>query len=352
MKMLTTFLFFASLFLTTTVFATDVGVFYYPGWNKPEVSDGWEKIRKFSDREPLLGWYEEGADNITKMQIDWWRRYGIDYVAYDWYWDKGSGPKNRTYAIDSFIRNSQASGVEFALLWANHTDTPVSYEDFDSIVNYWLEHYFRNSNYKKIDDMPVVFIFSPEFLDRDARKFGSNSRILLDRARTAAKKSGFKDIYFVGATQPNLQQISVDLPDQGYNALSAYNYQNASGPDLSKRALSENYNELSSGYIQNWKFIINNSKLPYIIPVTSGWDKRPWGGSVISAHDNSNSTPDSFFDHLVQAKKTLAANPEKTLGVVVCCWNEFGEGSYIEPTKKFGFEYLEKLRMVFGAKAQ
>ena len=34
---------------------------------------------------------------------------------------------------------------------------------------------------------------------------------------------------------------------------------------------------------------------------------------------------------------------------VICCWNEFGEGSYIEPTKKDGFSYLEKVKKVFGS---
>jgi hypothetical protein len=33
---------------------------------------------------------------------------------------------------------------------------------------------------------------------------------------------------------------------------------------------------------------------------------------------------------------------------VICCWNEFGEGSYIEPTQKNGFSYLEKIKKVFG----
>lgn len=337
----------ASLFVITAN-ATDVGVFYYPGWNKPEVSDGWEKIRPYKDREPLLGWYKEGSDSVTKTQIGWWKKYGIDYIAYDWYWDKGTGTKNRTYAIDSFIRNSQDSGVEFTLLWANHTNTPVSYKDFDSIVDYWISHYFKEPNYKKINGMPVIFIFSPEFLERDALKFGATPRELLNRARETAKKSGLTGIYFVGTAQPNKQQISVVLPEQSYDALSAYNYHSASGPDLSKRPLSSSFKELSDGYAQNWKFIIKNSRLPYIIPLTSGWDKRPWGGSPLMSHDNSTSTPESFSDHLKQAKLILASSPNKMLDrVIICCWNEFGEGSYIEPTKKFGFKYLEQIKKTF-----
>lgn len=330
---------------TFSASAADVGVFYYPGWNKPGVADGWSKIKPFKDREPLLGWYKEGTDAPTKTQISWWKKYGINYIAYDWYWDKDTGHKNRTYAIDSFIKNSQGSGVEFTLLWANHTDTPDSYQQFDEIVNYWISNYFHQKNYKMIDGKPVVFIFASHFLERDAQKFGATTKELLNRARNAAVKSGLKGIYFIGSAEPNKQLLSETLPDQTYDALSAYNYQSASGPNLHNRQLSSSYKELSEGYTQNWKFIIENSSLPYIISVTSGWDKRPWGGSAVASHDNSTSTPETFEKHLRDAKSLLLAHPNKTLNsVVICCWNEFGEGSYIEPTKKFGFKYLEQIK--------
>ena len=37
--------------------------------------------------------------------------------------------------------------------------------------------------------------------------------------------------------------------------------------------------------------------------------------------------------------------------LVFCCWNEFGEGHYIEPTRGYGFDYLDVIRDTFtGAK--
>lgn len=132
----------ASTLIAGSATAADVGVFYYPGWNRPNI-DGWEKIKPHPEREPLLGWYKEVSDKITKTQIGWMEKYGINFIAYDWYWDQGTGVKNRTYAIDSFIRNSKNSTVEFSLLWANHTNTPESYEQYDEIVDYWINHYFK-----------------------------------------------------------------------------------------------------------------------------------------------------------------------------------------------------------------
>ena len=42
-----------------------------------------------------------------------------------------------------------------------------------------------------------------------------------------------------------------------------------------------------------------------------------------------------------KVKKTLRTG-------IICCWNEYGEGSYIEPTKAFGMQYLERVKKVFA----
>jgi hypothetical protein len=32
---------------------------------------------------------------------------------------------------------------------------------------------------------------------------------------------------------------------------------------------------------------------------------------------------------------------------MICCWNEYLEGNYIEPTEGHGFRYLEAIKEVF-----
>lgn len=323
----------------------DIGVYYYPGWDQP--NDPWQKIKPFKDREPLLGWYKEGSAENTKIQIDWMHQYGINFVIYDWYWDNIHGV-NRTHAIDSFSRLKDTHDIKFTLLWANHTGTPSSLKQFDDIVQYWIDHYFRAPGYKKIDGKPVVFIFSSELLERDARNFGSNANELLERARDRAIQEGLPGIYFVGSIKAGDRFSQEILPLQNYDALSAYNYQLNAAEKLSERRPSASYKELSDGYEQAWNSALSASKLPYLIPVTSGWDKTPWGGSESPNHDNSSSTPEQFRLHLESAKSLITSEPKKTLStVVICCWNEYGEGSYIEPTKKYKFQYLEQIKNTF-----
>ena len=83
--------------------------------------------------------------------------------------------------------------------------------------------------------------------------------------------------------------------------------------------------------------------------MTSGWDKRPWGGSKDPFHDNSLSSPTEFEAHLRAGRDLISNNQILKGGLgVICCWNEFGEGSFIEPTKAKQFHYLDKVRSVFG----
>jgi hypothetical protein len=93
-----------------------------------------------------------------------------------------------------------------------------------------------------------------------------------------------------------------------------------------------------------------DNKYRYITPVTSGWDKRPWGGSEDPLHDNSFSTLSQFKDHLIAAKNSIDISYEHVgqRMLVICCWNEYGEGSVIEPTKTNKFDYLEVVKEIFA----
>jgi len=78
-----------------------------------------------------------------------------------------------------------------------------------------------------------------------------------------------------------------------------------------------------------------------------GWDSRPWKSHPFFWSDN---TPEKFRELCRRAKDVMdssaTAGPEKTTGIF-CCWNEFGEGHYIEPNRGSGFSYLDAIREVF-----
>src|SRR3546814_2796413 len=81
-------------FVTSAVHAAEkpyqVGVYYFPGWKDGASADRpfpWSQIKPFPEREPMLGWYQEGKPEVTETHLQWMHAYGIDFVAYDWYWN-------------------------------------------------------------------------------------------------------------------------------------------------------------------------------------------------------------------------------------------------------------------------
>jgi hypothetical protein len=329
----------------------NIGVYYFPGWHSPVwpriIKDQpWDPIKPYPEK-PLLGWYDDGDDAVVSRQLTWMKQYGITFVVYDWYWTNLNNGVVLEEPINAHLRSSAGASMDFAILWSNHSNVPSSLSQFDEVVHYWIQNYFSHSNYYRIDGQPVVYIFDRNALDQDAIKFRSRAEELLARAKKMAKAAGYRGIYFVACSQAYAPEVN-KTASSGYSAISAYNYHYGLSGVYDNPRPSHSYQELEDGYSETWTWMINNSKLPYMIPVTSGWDKRPWGGSPDPKHDNSESTPITFRDQLLRAKSIIDKNPQKTLKtMMICCWNEYGEGSYIEPTEKFGFDYLNQIRDVF-----
>ncbi|TVT78565.1 MAG: hypothetical protein FHP92_01555 [Denitromonas halophila] len=328
-----------------------IGTYYFPGWKDHQVGAPspfpWRRIQKFPEREPVLGWYDEGKSEVMAEQLAWMKSHGIDFVVFDWYYGRGQKVMLE-HALATYMRSPARKGMRFSLLWANHSGMPENMGDWRAMVSYWVKYYFPRTDFLRIDGKPVVFVFSADYLSKQAAKFGATTRELMESAQVLARESGLPGIAFVAGTGAYLSMIDRYASDSGYSAFSTYNYH--SGPMAPLDTPSHSFADLDLGYRAHWQRFAEKGSLPLIVPMTSGWDKRPWGGSKDPAHDNSMGSPEEFGAHLDAAKVFMDENPALTRRMgVICCWNEFGEGSYIEPTKKDGFRYLEEVKRVFGA---
>jgi hypothetical protein len=94
--------------------------------------------------------------------------------------------------------------------------------------------------------------------------------------------------------------------------------------------------------------------LPYYPNVTMGWDSSP--RTVQSdVFDNlgypftptlGGNTPEAFRQGLEDVRAFLQTQPHKMLNINA--WNEWTEGSYLEPDTEYGMGYLEAIRNVFS----
>jgi hypothetical protein len=327
----------------------EIGVFYFPGWRSQ--SRYWKDIKglpdsrspnvPWSDREPLLGYYAEEDIKVAELHIEWASQYGVTFFAYDWYWDGKSTYLN--HAVDNFLKASNNSKLKFSLLWANHSDVPKSLKEFDEMVAFWLKYYLVHPQYYRIDEKPVVFVFSNRHLDADAKKFGWTVDMLLKRADGMARNASLPGIFFIATTNAKPgDELENQLVGQGYSAYSGWNYVQSKN----KNQMAD-YQSMVDTY-QDFYKAANNTKgaLPYIAPASPGWDSRPWIGTAAVVRENP--TPEKFKQMLLGAKQLIDSNKTRVPNIVMIeAWNEFGEGAYIEPTKKWGFEYLKTISDVF-----
>lgn len=348
------FLFFCVTSFNLQASEYDIGVYYFPGWKDNAIGgpypNPWGKIKPYPERKPILGWYREGDVSIMDKQLGWMADSGINYVVFDWLW----ASNNKGYlehAIDAYGYAKNRKRVSFAVLWANHTDYIFSKGQLTALIKYWCDRFFKKNEYKRLNDRPVVFIFSARVLNNNLQKIGMTSAEFFKYADNIAKARGFKGISFIAGTGAADPQIDYSQAS-GYSGFSAYNYHSPATYRLPNNSsnMSHSYLELDHAYQDHWAWLLTHSSGILILPLTSGWSKTPWGGSADPMHDNSIGTPIEFEHHLLAAKKVLDTHPDKTKKMaVICCWNEYGEGSFIEPHSKYGFAYLEKIHAVFAS---
>src|ERR1700749_2304011 len=54
-----------------------VGAFMCPLWNMHERAGMWDPVKKYPEREPILGYYHEGDTSVTDWEIKFALEHGI-----------------------------------------------------------------------------------------------------------------------------------------------------------------------------------------------------------------------------------------------------------------------------------
>ena len=316
----------------------EVGVYYFPGW---KTWHQWFPILAFPERKPVLGWYREGEPEVADWHIKWAVEHGITFFVYDWYWLRGY--RWLEHALhDGYMKARYRHLLKFCLLWANHNPPKTSsFEDCIALTRFWIEHYFKLPEYLTIDGKPVVIIFSPHRLREDLGSEGV--RKAFEAMKQECVNHGLKGLYIV-ACVANAGQAQ-RAAEEGYDAVSAYNW-----PTLGMvpNELWSPFDLLIDAYKRNWEHIAENSPIPLIVPISGGWDSRPWHGDRAIVRFGRN--PENFKRHLQDAKAFLDKYVPQGRALPIAlieAWNEWGEGSYIEPHAEFGFGYLDAVREVF-----
>ena len=352
---------------------------YGPNWNE------WELVKNARPRfkghnqphVPLWGYTNEADSMVMEMKINAAADHGIDVWFFDWYWFHGTFLNS---ALDKgYLKANNNNKVKFALMWANqdwldmfpkHVGKPaqlmypgaVDMPLWDSITTFVIENYFKHPSYWKINGCPVFSIYD---MHKFVEDFGSpeKAKEAIDRFREKVVKAGFKGLNLNSVIwdvnmMPNEKQFSntsEKLKYFGFESSTSYVWVHHIWLNTFP---ATPYDSVRTEYMKFAEKTVKDISIPYWPNVTMGWDPSPRccqddsfvnDGYPCMATIKGN-TPDEFEKSLVLMKEFLDSHPQCNNTFTINCWNEWTEGSYLEPDRKNGYQYLDALKKIFGKK--
>lgn len=362
---------------------------YHPGDSRNAKIKGndwseWELIKNAKPRfpghrqpkEPLWGYGDEADPAIMAQKIDAAADHGIDAFIFDWYY-YNDGPFLERPIDQGFLKAHNNKRLKFGLMWANHDweeiqpyklGTPretlypgaVTPENFAKICDFVIEKYFKHNSYWKIDGKPYFSFYE---LTKLLQNFGSleATRVALDEFRAKVVAAGFPGLHLNAVVWGNpilpAEKAQADpakvVKELGFDSVTSYVWiHHAIMPQQ-----QTDYNHVRDQYFKYWNEAQTKFGVPYYPNITMGWDPSPRAfqgdkfdatGGYPFTNTISGNTPERFKEALVLAKQRLEAGPVAERILNINCWNEWTEGSYLEPDKINGMKYLEAVRDVFG----
>lgn len=306
-------------------------------------------------------------DKVKQWQIDIAKENGIYGFCFYHYWFSGKLMLEKP--VEQFL-NNKSLDFNFCLCWANPPWTKVwagkgseilidqeygNKEDWKKHVDYLIP-FFSDPRYIKESGEPLFVIYSPA----EIRCLPEMLTYLRERAREA----GFPGIkilyqYYVDEkTEKKLLPLfDYSIRFQPIYALNNIESRGTRGKwlDLIKkteRALTRLF-KISLGdkllrlrtsdYDEVWEAILNEQyKNEKIIPCAFvSWDNTPRRGKA--GRVIVNSSPEKFKDYF--KKLIIKSNNECSNDYLfVTAWNEWSEGSYLEPDENYGDSYLKAIK--------
>lgn len=374
----------------------DLAVYYFPNYhnddnrNQSRYGKGWSEWELIKNARPrfeghkqpmipLWGYTNESDPSVMEMKINAASEYGIDVFIYDWYY-YNDGPFLEKGLENGFMKAKNNNKLKFALMWANHDwvdlfprnpaiKTPplfyegsVTPETFDRMTDYIISKYFSQPAYWKIDGCPYFSFYELyRFIDGMGGK--EKAKAAIEKFREKTKKAGFRDLHLnavVWGVQilPGEKELKnpADILDYlSFNSSTSYVWIHHVSLD---KFPETDYNDVLEKYLKYSKDYSGSVKQPYYPNVTMGWDATPRCDQEYNFRNSGypcmaimkNNTPGNFRKALASVKDYADQNlPDKKI-ITINSWNEWTEGSFLEPEREYGYGYLEAIRQVFGSK--
>jgi len=300
-----------------------VGVYYYP-WHYNDFHGGnYLREHLVSAQFPVLGEYNDRNFGVLAQHIAWSADAGVEFWAASWW-----GPSGREDITirDYILPHTGLGDLKIAIHYetAGRTNNFTDYSAIGPDLTYLANTYFDKSNYLKIDNRPVIFVYLTRVLSAEG-----TIQSTLASMRSAAASEGH-DLYIVGdhvfggapggPGDMNLLDAVTNYDIYGSTGASGYAGQSS----------VDNYYSAQAA----WRGLAHGEGTLFIPAVSPGFnDKgvRP-GHPVLSRKLSSGASFGSLFSAMLQGAKPLTDSGTGHM-LMVTSWNEWHEDTQIEPVE-------------------
>jgi hypothetical protein len=329
----------------------------------------------------LWGYEDESDPAVMARKIDAAAGHGVDAFIFDWY-GYDDGPFLERGLDRGFLNAPNNDRLRFALMWANHDwidihpatrstiggrarllyPGAVARDTFDGICDLVIERYFVHPSYWQIGGRPYFSIYELGKLVGGLGGLAATREALAD-FRAKVRAAGFSDLHLnavVWSVRVLPGETLVQDPDAllqmlGFDSITSYVWVHhgvlGAFPETG-------YVRARDRYLAYWARVEKEFSLPYHPNVTMGWDPSPrtvQSDAYLNAGypftpTLADNTPERFREALALVRSRLDQCTGGQKVLTVNAWNEWTEGSYLEPDTVYGLQYLEAIRDVFGKK--
>ena len=372
----------------------EISVYYFPnfhtGDNRNNLWHGegwseWELMKNAKQRfpgqyvpKPLWGYEDESIPSVMEKKIKAASDAGITNFIFDWYF-YDDGPYLNKALEEGFLKAKNTNDIKFSLMWANHDwkhihPIPLDYlehplieaygkikpETFEKVTDYVIEKYFSQPNYFRLDGGLYFSIYEVNGLIDSLGGISKTKEAMFKfKEKVASKGLGKLHLNAVtwGCTILDGESTKMLTPemliDMGFDSVCSYVWVHEHPiPEFPSKDYEIFMNEASGDFARLTKQF---EGIPYYPNVTCGWDSTarcahtdvwtnkwyPFMGVIV------NNTPEQFEKALRDMKSQLDNSNLKTKMFTINAWNEWTEGSYLEPDDRYGFGKLNAIKKVF-----
>lgn len=293
-----------------------------------------------------LGYYDLVEDkSVEYKQVELAKKYGVYGFCFYYYWFAGKRLLRKPF--DQFVENKELN-LPYCICWANETWSrrwngdekevlmkQVHNARTDKRFIYSVMPLFRDERYIRVNGKPLLLIYRIELFPKPAQTIA--------KWRELCKKEGIGDIHVAlvqsfGMVDHRIYgaDSSVEFPPHKIQASEINNLVLKNGEEHEGKIYS--YEEV----VKN-QMIVQERDYTLFPGSMLGWDntaRRMKAANVFHEY-----TPKLFKQWLTKNYMyTRIYNSDSVM--FINAWNEWAEGTYLEPDQKYGTSALEIVREV------